>query len=76
MIARLAALLIRGYQRTFSRLIPPGRCRFHPTCSEYAIRALRANGLFRGGAQAAWRLMRCGPWTPGGVDEVKVRAHG
>ena len=71
MMGRGAALLVRLYQLTLGRLII-SRCRFHPSCSEYAIEALRANGLLRGSAQALWRLARCGPWTPGGIDEVRV----
>lgn len=75
-MGRAAALLIVAYQRTLSRLVAPGRCRFHPTCSEYAVQALRANGLLRGGRQAVWRVLRCQPWGRPGIDEVKVRARG
>jgi putative membrane protein insertion efficiency factor len=67
-LGRGAALLVRLYQNTLG-LILPARCRFHPSCSEYAVRALRANGLIVGLAQSAWRLLRCGPWTAGGFDE-------
>lgn len=73
----LVIVLIRIYQTTLARALPQ-RCRFHPSCSEYAVQSLRANGLVRGGAAAAWRLIRCGPWSRGGVDPVKVRGlrHG
>ena len=43
-------------------------CKYHPSCSEYASLAYREFGLFRGTAKAAWRLLRCNPWSPGGVD--------
>jgi hypothetical protein len=71
--AQLVIVLIRGYQLTLGRVLAP-RCRFHPTCSEYAIRSLAERGLIRGGALAAWRLARCGPWTAGGIDPVKTRS--
>lgn len=69
-LGRAAALLVRLYQETLGRLLAP-RCRFHPSCSEYAVRALRMNGLVIGGLQAAWRLLRCGPWTAGGFDDPR-----
>ena len=64
--------LIRLYQLTIAKALPQ-RCRFHPSCSEYAVRSVREYGLIRGGAAAAWRVMRCGPWSRGGIDPVKVR---
>lgn len=51
------------------------RCRFHPTCAEYAITALQRFGLMRGTALAVGRLGRCHPWNPGGVDHVPERAN-
>jgi putative membrane protein insertion efficiency factor len=68
--ARLAILLIRFYQLTLGRLVGD-RCRFHPTCSRYAVEAIETYGLVAGGARAGWRLMRCGPWTAGGIDPVR-----
>jgi putative membrane protein insertion efficiency factor len=66
--ARLLVLgLIRLYRVTFG-LFLGGRCRFHPSCSAYAEQAVRELGVVRGGALAIWRLLRCGPWTGGGVD--------
>lgn len=50
------------------------RCRFYPTCAEYAITALQRFGLLRGGWLALRRLGRCHPWNPGGVDHVPERA--
>jgi putative membrane protein insertion efficiency factor len=64
--------LIRLYQLSIARMLPQ-RCRFHPSCSEYAVQAIQANGLIKGGAAAGWRVLRCGPWSPGGVDHVKLR---
>ncbi|HSK90315.1 MAG TPA: membrane protein insertion efficiency factor YidD [Euzebyales bacterium] len=50
------------------------RCRFHPTCAEYAVTALRRFGLLRGSWLAVRRVGRCHPWNPGGVDYVPERA--
>jgi uncharacterized protein len=66
----LAAL--RGYKRFVSPLLPPA-CRFSPTCSEYAAEAVEKHGLLRGGTLAVRRLVRCGPWHPGGYDPVPTR---
>ena len=59
--------LIRVYQKTLSRLLGP-ICRFQPSCSHYTIEALRKYGLIRGLARGAWRICRCNPWNPGGID--------
>lgn len=61
--------MIRIYQWTLSPLIGP-RCRFHPTCSDYAIEALGRYGAVRGTGLALRRLARCHPWHAGGVDPV------
>ena len=45
-----------------------GQCKYHPSCSQYAIDALRKHGLVKGSALAGWRLLRCNPWSRGGVD--------
>ena len=66
MIRPLVALL-DFYKRRVSPLLPPS-CRFTPTCSEYARLALLKHGLARGLMLAAWRLLRCQPLHPGGVD--------
>ncbi|MDI3299655.1 MAG: membrane protein insertion efficiency factor YidD [Bacillota bacterium] len=60
---------IRFYRRWISPLKPPS-CRFTPTCSEYALEAVLKHGPARGSALAAWRVIRCGPWSPGGYDPV------
>jgi putative membrane protein insertion efficiency factor len=63
-------LLIRGYQLTLSRLMPPNTCRFYPSCSRYGFEAIRRYGAVRGGLMAAWRVLRCNPFNPGGYDPV------
>ncbi len=65
-----AAFLIRGYRRFLSPLLG-ARCKYHPSCSQYALDALEAHGLRRGSVLAAWRLLRCNPWSDGGVDYVR-----
>jgi hypothetical protein len=64
-----AALIapIRAYQRVVSPLLPR-RCKYHPTCSQYAVDAIREFGMARGVVLAGWRLLRCNPWSHGGVD--------
>lgn len=63
----LASLLVRGYRLLVSPLLGP-RCKYHPTCSQYALDALREYGFLRGAVLTAWRLARCNPWSHGGVD--------
>jgi uncharacterized protein len=60
---------IRGYQRRVSPLLPPA-CRFVPSCSEYGYHAIEKYGIIRGGAMAAWRVVRCNPFCKGGFDPV------
>jgi putative membrane protein insertion efficiency factor len=66
---RILAALIRGYQAAISPLLPPS-CRFHPSCSQYALEAVTRHGALRGGWLAARRLARCHPFHPGGYDPV------
>ncbi|MFN3884409.1 MAG: membrane protein insertion efficiency factor YidD [Rhodocyclaceae bacterium] len=70
---RLLALpliwLVRAYQLFVSPFFPPS-CRFHPTCSHYAIEALEKHGPLRGAWLAVRRVLRCHPWHPGGHDPV------
>ncbi len=63
----LATLLVRGYRALVSPLLGP-RCKYHPTCSQYALDALREYGFLRGCVLTAWRIVRCNPWSHGGVD--------
>lgn len=69
MIANSLRFAIRAYQVAVSPLLPRA-CRFHPSCSEYAAEALARHGAWRGSWLAARRLVRCGPWHPGGCDPV------
>jgi putative membrane protein insertion efficiency factor len=69
LIARLMILVTRGWQIGPSRVLPPS-CRFQPSCSAYAITALRRYGALRGGWLAARRLLRCHPWGGSGHDPV------
>ncbi|HEX4825968.1 MAG TPA: membrane protein insertion efficiency factor YidD [Candidatus Polarisedimenticolaceae bacterium] len=69
MIDRLVVALLHGYKRFVSPVLPPA-CRFHPTCSEYAVEAVSQHGAFRGGLLAIGRLARCHPWSRGGFDPV------
>ena len=62
--------LILVYQRTLARALPPGTCRFYPSCSHYGYEAIEKYGIIRGGAMAVWRIMRCNPWNKGGFDPV------
>ena len=63
---------IRVYQRWISPAIAP-RCRYYPTCSNYAVEAIRELGPVRGSILATWRVLRCNPFSHGGVDELKDR---
>ena len=63
----VAVAPVRLYQRAISPALPQ-RCRYYPSCSEYAVQAVRRFGVLRGLVLAAWRLLRCNPWSHGGVD--------
>ena len=69
--ARAVIFAIELYRTYVSPLRLP-TCRFTPTCSEYAAEAIEKHGLLRGGTMAMLRLMRCGPWHPGGYDPVQA----
>jgi len=66
---------IELYRNTISPLRPPS-CRFTPTCSQYAVDALREYGFIRGSWLAMVRLLKCGPWHPGGWDPIPEPRHG
>lgn len=71
-------LLLIGLLRAYQYLLSPflgQHCRFTPTCSQYAIDALREHGSWRGSLLAARRVLRCHPWHPGGIDPVPERRH-
>ena len=63
---------IRAYQRFISPALPK-RCKYHPSCSEYAVQAIRTYGVLRGLVLATWRLLRCNPWSHGGYDPVEAQ---
>ena len=67
---RWATAPIRFYRRFLSPLKPAPSCRFHPTCSAYAEEAVHVHGVVRGLGLARWRLLRCHPFHPGGLDPV------
>ncbi len=71
-LRRAAVLPIRGYQRLISPLLGP-RCRYYPSCSEYAVQAVERFGILRGLVLATWRLLRCNPFSHGGVDPVDAQ---
>jgi uncharacterized protein len=67
--ARIALLMIRGYQLLISPLLGP-RCRFYPTCSQYAAEAISKHGILKGALLSSKRILKCHPFHPGGVDLV------
>jgi putative membrane protein insertion efficiency factor len=72
-VGRFFRLVLTGvivaYRRVLSPMLGP-RCRFHPSCSTYALEAISVHGAAKGTALATWRVCRCNPWNPGGVDLV------
>lgn len=68
----LASSPIFFYQRFVSPALPR-RCRYEPTCSRYAVRAIDQYGILRGVVLATWRLLRCNPWSRGGFDPVEAQ---
>jgi uncharacterized protein len=70
--ARVVLAPIRLYQRFISPALPR-RCKYHPTCSAYAVQAIRSYGILRGAVLAAWRLLRCNPFSHGGYDPVTAQ---
>ncbi|MGI5900192.1 MAG: membrane protein insertion efficiency factor YidD [Christensenellales bacterium] len=69
MISRALIYLISLYRKYLSPVLPRA-CKYHPTCSAYAIGALKAHGAFKGTALSTWRLLRCNPFSHGGYDPV------
>lgn len=64
--------LVMAYRRVISPVLPP-TCRYHPSCSAYALDSLQTHGVVKGVALAGWRLLRCNPFTAGGLDPVPER---
>ncbi len=67
---RIAIAVVHAYRATAGQFTG-GRCKYHPSCSQYAIDAIRLHGVARGVALAGWRLARCNPWSHGGVDRAE-----
>ena len=65
----VAAAPIRAYQKLVSPAFG-NRCKYYPSCSEYAVQSIRRFGILRGLVLAGWRLLRCNPWSHGGFDPV------
>ena len=61
---------IRIYRRFVSPMLPPS-CRYCPSCSEYALQAIQKHGVLKGGLLGTWRIIRCNPWSKGGIDPVR-----
>ena len=62
--------LIRTYKLTLAKTLPPDTCRFYPTCSHYSYQAIYKHGAVKGALLATWRILRCNPFNPGGIDPV------
>jgi putative membrane protein insertion efficiency factor len=71
-VKRLVLLPVHAYRRLISPLLPR-RCKYEPTCSQYAVEAVQELGVLRGTVLAAWRLLRCNPWSHGGYDPVSAQ---
>ncbi|WP_088554739.1 membrane protein insertion efficiency factor YidD [Calderihabitans maritimus] len=69
MLARLLIIIIKIYQKTISCFLP-SRCRFYPSCSQYAIIALHKFGFWKGIYLSVKRILRCHPFNPGGYDPI------
>ena len=63
-------LPIKGYQRLVSPALPRS-CKYHPSCSQYAVDAIRSFGVWRGSVLSLWRIVRCNPFSDGGYDPVE-----
>jgi uncharacterized protein len=72
LLRALATAPIVAYQHVISPAIPR-RCKYEPTCSRYAVEAIRRYGILRGLVLAGWRLLRCNPWSYGGYDPVEAQ---
>ena len=70
--ARIVLAPVRAYQRFISPALPR-RCKYHPTCSAYAVQAVQSYGILRGVVLAGWRVLRCNPFSHGGFDPVSAQ---
>jgi len=67
---KFAVVPIKMYRRFVSPMLPPS-CRYWPSCSEYALQSVCKHGVLKGGMLGAWRIIRCNPWSKGGIDPVR-----
>ena len=75
-MSRLMRSIVLGVIAIYQRAISPGlrrRCRYEPTCSHYGAQAVREFGILRGLFLATWRVLRCNPLSPGGLDPVSAQ---
>ena len=72
LLREIFLLPLHLYRRLIAPALPP-RCKYYPSCSAYGVQAVRELGVIRGSVVAAWRVMRCNPWSHGGVDELADR---
>lgn len=70
----IAVLLLKIYRFLISPMYGDV-CRYYPSCSRYSLEAMQSYGLLRGICMTAWRLLRCNPWSSGGIDDVPEREH-
>lgn len=70
LILRILLFLVRAYQVMISPLLGPSKCRYIPTCSEYAREALQKHGILKGSRLSIKRILRCAPWGGHGYDPV------
>ena len=73
-LTRFLSWPIRVYQRWLSPGLP-ARCRYAPTCSQYALESLQIHGVLKGTLLGVWRVLRCNPWSKGGVDRVPAKGR-
>jgi putative membrane protein insertion efficiency factor len=67
---KVAVGLIKAYRRFVSPMLPPS-CRYWPSCSDYALQSIQKHGVLKGGLLGSWRIIRCNPWSKGGIDPVR-----
>ncbi|MFI4978276.1 MAG: membrane protein insertion efficiency factor YidD [Solirubrobacterales bacterium] len=75
-LARVARAAVASPIVFYSRVVSPAiprRCKYEPTCSRYAVEAIREYGILKGLVLAGWRLLRCNPWSYGGYDPVQAQ---
>ena len=73
LIKKVLIFLIKTYQMTLSPRFSHGSCRYTPTCSQCALEAIEIHGIFKGCLLAAWRILRCNPFSKGGWDPVPTK---